>query len=170
VSFPKAPILRTPSPPSFLADNYHAEVPDAPEPVSVIGVRPGRLVIIWSYIGGIESGFVLERSADPESEPWEEIATIAPGHRQYTDTDSVPGQRFHYRVRAYNGNGQSPFTEPASGRSPLPSGTVSPPKDHLRTYVRITQGEVVPGGYYNFAYDGIGNRTRAFRQRDGVRS
>ena len=61
----------------------------------------------------LETGFRIERQTGDKPDFFE-IATLAADVTLYTNTGLAPGTSYTYRVRAYNGAGNSDFAGPAS--------------------------------------------------------
>jgi len=66
---------------------------------------------------------------------------------------------YYYRVRAYNDIGDGEYSDVASATTPWPPTALATPMDHLAMAVaKRSDGHVVPGEFYAYDYDGIGNR------------
>src|SRR5262245_8354912 len=84
-----------------------------------------RLTLTWMVNSTNESGFAIERREGPAG-AFDEIARVAPGQSTFTDTSLADGTSYCYRVRAFNGAGQSPYTNEACAVStPVTSLTVA---------------------------------------------
>jgi len=69
------------------------------------------------------------------------------------------GTAYYYRVRAYNDIGEGEYSDVASAATSWAPTAVNPPMDHLAMAVaKRSDGHVVPGEFYAYDYDGIGNR------------
>lgn len=64
----------------------------------------------WTDNSSDESGFQVERSTNSSSGPWSQIATSTPNMTTYEDSNVDSDQTYCYRVRAYNGAGNSTYT------------------------------------------------------------
>lgn len=64
-----------------------------------------------------EAGFVIER-CPVGSGGWEFLATVGADVTAFSDTAVAPGRRYFYRVRAWNGAGDSVFTDIAEATTP----------------------------------------------------
>ncbi|MDP8961998.1 MAG: DNRLRE domain-containing protein [Actinomycetota bacterium] len=94
---PAAPTNLTVSPPASNADT--------------------SLELTWSDNSSDENGFKVERKTGTES--FTEITTVAGDVATYTDTALTPGTTYTYRVRAWNGAGDSQYSEEATGITAL---------------------------------------------------
>ncbi|HSI35868.1 MAG TPA: PA14 domain-containing protein, partial [Tepidisphaeraceae bacterium] len=108
----------------FSAKTQAITPPAAP---TFTGIRPvpvTALEIKWTNVAG-ETGYKLERSLSPTS-GFTQIATTGADLTTYVDDSNLPGNTlFYYRVRAYNGGGDSDYS-PASGGT-TNSGNPGPP-------------------------------------------
>src|SRR5438874_1354582 len=89
-----------------------AVLPEAPSSlmVTLSGNSP-RLK--WALHGGDPKGAVVERRIErlPGSRsPWKQIAKVENGATEYTDTGVAKGEGAAYRVRAYNDEGESAYS------------------------------------------------------------
>ena len=90
-------------------------VPAAPSALagnSPTGSR--RVDLSWTDNSGNESGFRIERSSNGST--FAQIGTVAANVRTYQNTGLTRANTYWYRVRAYNGTGNSPYTNTVSVR------------------------------------------------------
>ena len=92
ISYYDAPL--TPGKPSDLAAN----------PLSRDGIS-----LSWTDNSSNEDGFEIERGIDGGT--WAQIATVGPDVTNYDDSGLAENTTYSYRVRAYNTNGTSSYTE-----------------------------------------------------------
>jgi hypothetical protein len=90
-----------------------ASAPAAPSSLNASSSSPSRVELTWADNSGNEDGFALERSLDGGSS-WQEIATTARNQSSYLDSGLAASSTYHYRVRAYNSAGHSPYSNTAS--------------------------------------------------------
>lgn len=86
-----------------------------PSPPSGLGAspRPGttsQVDLTWSDTSAFESGYKIERDSGGG---FVQIATPAANVTSYIDTSLASGATFIYRIRAYNGGGDSPYSATA---------------------------------------------------------
>ena len=80
------------------------------------------LVLSWTDAASTESGFRVERS--PTGSTFTQIASTGANVATFTDAGLAAGTTYYYRVRAYNGAGNSVYSNVAFGVTSAPS---SPP-------------------------------------------
>ncbi len=103
------------------ADEYPAAlqaVPPAPGGLVAQGTTSGRIALTWAGSPGADA-YLLERSADGLA-GWSQVGTAGAGVTAWQDTGLAAATTYHYRVRAANGAGLSPYsatatTTPADG-------------------------------------------------------
>jgi len=78
----------------------------------------GEVELSWQDNSSNEDGFEIERSTN--GSPFEKIATVQAGATRFTDSDTVAGDLYFYRVRAYNAYGKSGYTNVAKFEIPAP--------------------------------------------------
>lgn len=71
-----------------------------------------RIRLAWTDNSNNETGFKIERSTDGSS--YSQITTVPAGREWYVDSGLTRGQIYYYKVRAYNGSGDSAYTSAAS--------------------------------------------------------
>lgn len=89
-----------------------------------------QITIAWSCDCTDEDGFRIERSQGQMNSGFTEIATVGANVTTYTDSDPtlIAGTRYCYRVRSFNGGGNSAaYTNARCG--------VAGPKETLRIRV-----------------------------------
>lgn len=89
------------------------------------GVEAGpQVALTWNDNSSDETYFIVQRTTDPLTVPWETIANVwssdreGTGARSYTDTDVLAGETYYYRVIATNAVGYLPlvpYPAPAIG-------------------------------------------------------
>jgi hypothetical protein len=91
--------------------------PEPPAAPSALSATAGKrkVVLSWSDNSGNESGFKIERSTDGLI--FTQIATTGANASSYTNSGLTSGTTYHYRVRAYNGAGDSAYSNVASATS-----------------------------------------------------
>ncbi len=99
--------------------------PYAPTALGAQGISAHQINLTWTDNSLDETGFKVERS--PDGTNFVQIAVVAANTTSYSDTSGLtPVTAYFYRVRAYNGSGDSDYTDIAeastkwNGPSPLP--------------------------------------------------
>jgi hypothetical protein len=75
----------------------------------------------WEVHGDSRTGIVVERRIDETGsakEAWNRIAKLPSTATEYSDSSLKKGERFAYRVRASNGDGESAYSNIARGAFP----------------------------------------------------
>lgn len=95
-----------------------------PLPPSDLEVIPGMIAVLgWKDNSTDEVGFIVERAAGVGG-PFVPIAYLPPGSVNHLDPGFTRGVTYYYRVRAYNANGESPYSRPASAFVPEPEDEI----------------------------------------------
>ncbi len=88
--------------------------PAAPVNLSASASSSSNIVLNWEDKSGSESGFKIERKI---SGNFEQIATVAADIETFQDLNLDPATTYTYRVRAYNGFGDSSYTNEAAAQT-----------------------------------------------------
>jgi uncharacterized protein len=102
--------------------------PNAPTNLEVLSATTSQIAVSWIDHANDESGFRIERKTG--SEAFLEIATVGPDVSSYVNAGLAENTTYVYRVRAYNGFGDSDYTNEASATTgvtpppPPPPGTL----------------------------------------------
>jgi hypothetical protein len=97
--------------------------PYAPDGLGAQGISANQINLTWTDNSIDETGFAIERS--PDGTNFAQVATVAANTTSYSDTGLSPITAYFYRVRAYNGSGDSSYTSvaeastKANGQPPL---------------------------------------------------
>jgi hypothetical protein len=95
-------------------------LPEAPSSLN-LSVTGNTAKLEWQVHGGGPTGIVVERRIQgPGSakESWSRIAKLPATASEFTDTSLQRGERFAYRVRAINGDGESAYSNIEHGTLP----------------------------------------------------
>ena len=114
----------------------------------------------WNDNSSNEDGFQIERAANGEG--FAEFAQVPANVTSYQDTDLRPGATYVYRVRAFNGTGDSGYSNIAFGTASGGAMQVSPAPESLPLpyHPDLQQGEIGPSSassaaMYNLSSDSI---------------
>ena len=91
-------------------------LPDAPTNLTLDVVDSDQIDLAWNDNADNETGFKIEQS--PDGSDWTQIDTVGVDAESYENTGLDPNTLYYYRVRAYNGAGDSAYTNPASATTP----------------------------------------------------
>ncbi len=92
-----------------------SSVPNAPSNLSATAVSSSRINLSWQDNSDNESGFKIYQSTDGSSFSW--LATKGANMTSYSNTGLQPNTTYYYRVRAYNGVGNSSNSNTASAKT-----------------------------------------------------
>jgi len=104
-------------------------------------VSPTQIRLGWVDNSTDESGFKIERSPDGTAD-WTQVYTTVTNVSIYTDTNLMGNTTYYYRVRAYDGDGDSDYTNIASATTPMAVSGVH--------YTRIPAGDLFVGNTVRF--------------------
>ena len=93
-------------------ENQPGSPPNAPTGLAAIAVSSGQIDLDWTQNSDDEYGFRIERADDVDSS-FNLIVTVGVDVTTFSDTTVVPNSTFTYRTIAYNGSGQSAYSNPA---------------------------------------------------------
>jgi hypothetical protein len=88
--------------------------PAAPTALAVTR-QSGQFTLVWTDASNNETGFAVQRSADGQT--FSQIATVAANIVSYVDTSPGSSKFVYYRVRAFNGAGNSAFSNTVKVRN-----------------------------------------------------
>ena len=97
-----------------LIDDYKIVGPaEAPSNLSATATSSSQMNLAWTDNSVNEDGFKIERAASSTG-PWSQIATVGANVVSYSDTGLNPSTTYYYRVCAYNGAGDSGYSNTVS--------------------------------------------------------
>ena len=90
-------------------------LPPAPLALSAIPISQSEIRLEWDEDADNETEFEIEHSTNGVD--WSLLATIPYDTRDYLDSGRAAEETVYYRVRAVNGSGTSPYSNPAKAQS-----------------------------------------------------
>ncbi|MDQ7053075.1 MAG: fibronectin type III domain-containing protein [candidate division KSB1 bacterium] len=113
--------------------------PAAPSNLTATAVSTSQIDLSWTDNSNNEDGFKIERK-DPGSTTFVEIAQVGANVTNYSDTGLNPSSTYTYRVRAFNADGNSGYSNEASATTQTPpnqppTATITQPADGS-TFIR----------------------------------
>ena len=91
-------------------------IPSAPSGLTASAVSKTQINLSWIDNSNNETGFKIDRRLGFGA--WGEIATVGTNIRVYSNSGLAAGRSYGYRVRAYNGSGDSSYTTESTASTP----------------------------------------------------
>ena len=93
-------------------------VPLEPSGLTATAVPGNEIDLSWTDNSTVEDGFEIERAPDIAGSPgsWSPLAAVGSNVTFYVDQTVVTNTAYWYRVRTFNSQGQSPYSNLASAR------------------------------------------------------
>lgn len=101
--------------------------PAAPTNLVLSGVTSSQISLAWSDNATDETGFKIERCGGTDCSNFGQIATVGANATSYGDAGLAPSTSYTYRVRAYNSNGDSGYSNTSSATTQAASATPAAP-------------------------------------------
>ena len=97
-------------------ENVSGTPPAAPSSLSASIVSANQIDLNWTDNATDEYGFYIDRS--PDGAAWTNVDVVGENVTTYNDVDVFPNTTYYYRVRAYNGSGDSDYSNIAGATTP----------------------------------------------------
>ncbi|MCZ6872323.1 MAG: fibronectin type III domain-containing protein [bacterium] len=111
--------------------------PTAPTNLSAVTISYDQIDLSWNDTASEESGFQVEQSLDNLA--WSVVASLSANATSYSDTGLTSSTAYFYRVRAYNGAGNSDYSNIDSSTTDDPPPPPQAPGNLVATTVSGTQ-------------------------------
>lgn len=105
-------------------------IPSAPSLCTATTTSDIAITVTWTDNASDETGFKLERSLTGSGD-WSQVATLVANVTTYPDTGLSPNTTYYYRVLAYNGDGNSSYSNTDSDT------TEAPPQTHYNIGAQV---------------------------------
>jgi PKD repeat protein len=140
-----------------------AAPPLAPTNLAATAVSSSQINLSWTDNANDESGFVIEH---PVGTGWAQIAQVGANVTTYANTGLVATTTYQYRVKAFNGAGDSIYAGPTGATTPAApaihvgdlDGSRSTTKKNWTAKVTVAVHDpthaVVPGATVSFTWTG----------------
>jgi transcriptional regulator CtsR len=90
-----------------------ASPPTSPSGLTAAAISSSQINLSWTDNSGNETGFKIERKTGSGG-TYQQVATAGANITAYSDTGLTAGTTYYYRVRAYNANGDSAYSNEAN--------------------------------------------------------
>ncbi|MCX6334965.1 MAG: fibronectin type III domain-containing protein [Bacteroidia bacterium] len=97
-------------------------VPSSPTSLTATAASSSQINLSWTDNSNNETGFRIERS--PDNSTWAEITTVSANITTYQNTGLTASTTYYYRVRAYNGVGNSTYTNSANATTQASASSI----------------------------------------------
>jgi serine protease len=106
-----------------------APVPAAPANLAATAASSSQISLTWTDASNNETGFRIERCQGAGCSSFTQIATVGAGVQTYSNTGLAASTSYGYRVRAYNANGNSGYSNTASATTQAPPALPAAPSN-----------------------------------------
>ncbi len=91
--------------------------PAAPTGLTAFGVSKSQINLSWTDASADETGFAIERCKGATCTSFVQVATVGAGVTTFSNTGLAANTTYRYRVRAFNANGNSGYSNITSART-----------------------------------------------------
>ena len=115
---PTPDVSPTPTPPPPTPTPTPPPAPNAPSNLTVVSVSATQVNLSWTDNSGNEDGFRIERCTGSGCTNFAEIAQLGANATIFANTGLTKNTWYRYRVRAFNGSGNSAYSNIVQARTP----------------------------------------------------
>ncbi|MFH1228372.1 MAG: fibronectin type III domain-containing protein, partial [Planctomycetota bacterium] len=101
----------------YSSEVFATTILNAPSILTATAVSSAQINLGWQDNSSVESGFKIERSLDGIT--FTQITTVGANNISYPNTGLAENTAYYYRIRSYNGNGDSNYSDVVSALTPL---------------------------------------------------
>jgi hypothetical protein len=112
------PVMTVQSMSDALTVSVVPSLPAAPSNLIASAVSPTQVNLTWTDNATNESGFTIERCSGAGCITFASIGGVDPGIAAFSDTTVAANTAYSYRIFAFNGGGNSPYSNVASVTTP----------------------------------------------------
>jgi hypothetical protein len=113
-------------------------LPAAPSTLAATVASSSAINLKWTDNATNETGYLVQRSTDGTN--FTQVATLAAGATSYASSGLAAATTYYFRVRAYNGAGNSAFSNTASTKTSSTATTSVPAKPSNVAAVNLSGG------------------------------
>ena len=106
--------------------------PKSPSGLMTVASSSSQINLTWKDNSNDETGFKIERSPNGTS-IWTQIATVGANVTSYQNTGLTASTTYYYRVRAYNANGDSGYSNTANATTQAAAAVPNAPSNLTAT-------------------------------------
>jgi len=131
---------------SDLAEAATSAVPSAPaNPANLLAgvVSANQINLSWADNANNENGFQIERCTGAACTDFAQIAQVGSNVTNYANSGLAAATAYRYRVRAFNGIGNSGYSNVAEASTPTSQSQFAAPSDLVATAVSSSQIDTV---------------------------
>jgi hypothetical protein len=92
-------------------------VPNAPSNLTAAAASASQINLAWTDNSGDETGFLIERCTGNNCINFAQVASVGANVTSYPDPGLANNTFYRYRVRAFNGSGNSGYSNIARAKT-----------------------------------------------------